>query len=87
MNADHVEPLLTHRDEAMKCLGPDDDDVAGAGSGLFSIDSNRSVSGPDDARLGIRVQMQSRTCAGPEVAEEKRDPRTVWLNFERDGSD
>ena len=87
VNAHRDEPIVTDRDKAVWRLGPDNDDVAGTRNNLFPIDGHCRFAGLDNARLGIRMLMQSRTSPGLKVPNEKRDAGTVWLAFELNSGD
>ena len=87
VDADHVEPLVADGGEAVRRRGSDHDDVAGDGNHLFAPDDHGHPAGEHDARLRIRVPMQSRALPRCEVAHEEGDPGRVGLALELDRGD
>src|SRR3954471_2144354 len=82
MDADHVEPLVTDGNKAMRCFRSNHDDVAGTGNLLFSSDNHCHPAGTDNASFGIWMLMQSRAVPGREVADEKGNAGIVRRSLE-----
>jgi hypothetical protein len=87
MNADHIEPLITYCDKAVRRFGSDYDNVAGTGDDLFLLDRHCRLSGVDDACFRVGVLVERWALAGFKVTDEKRNTRFVRFALKLDCGD
>jgi len=77
MDVDLDEGRVTNAAEAMDLPGLDDENVAGAGLELFSIDGPETATFPYELDLVVRVTMRPRATPGEGAEKEDGDIRSM----------
>src|SRR5918994_2540878 len=86
VDAHHLQRALALCAEPVRGVGPDDEDVADAGTVIDPVGRDGDLALEHHPRLGVRVLVQVGALAGLVVDEEERDARPVGLPLELHGA-